>query len=88
LLFRIKSKYHAASKIKKNRMNLEPAKVEDIRAHFQHFGKITDAKLQKLIWVLSSLFEARSACLYKCAQENAFVSPEKTEFKQRYDHLI
>jgi len=69
-------------------MNLQVAKVEDIRAHFQHFGKITDAKLKMLIWVLTSLFVARSACLYKCAQENAFVSPEKTEFKQRYAQLI
>jgi hypothetical protein len=41
-----------------------------------------------LIWVLTSLFEARSTCLYKCAQENAFVNPEKTEFKQRYESLI
>lgn len=69
-------------------MNLQPAKVEEIRAHFQHFGKITDAKLKRLIWVLTSLFEARSTCLYKCALENAFVSPEKTEFKQRYERLI
>jgi hypothetical protein len=68
-------------------MNLQATKVEDIRAYFQGFGKITDAKLKMLLWVLTSLFEARSTCLYKCAQENAFISDTKTEFKQRYGRL-
>jgi hypothetical protein len=68
-------------------MNLQATKVEDIRGYFQSFGKITDAKLKMLIWVLTSLFDARSTCLYKCAQENAFLEGTKTEFKQRYGRL-